>query len=165
MIQLKGKDKILFSIDKSVNEYEEFYNECKKHNSWNETELYFKLGTAILWIGVWINKIYEIEKNEKTQILNGKERELEEAFLGAYNEQKHSIKIYDISITEVALLPGEDLFPSENLFPRDFSCKWRKLNKGDINNIEPYNKTLYGKDVLTTIIEMKKIIEDKSKIL
>ena len=165
MIQLKGKDKILFSINESVNEFEKFYNECKKHNFWNEKELYFKLGTTILWIGVWINKIQEIEKNndKKHQILNEKERKLKNAFLCAYNAHKHSIAFVEISQETTALRPRPGLHPRPGLYPSAFSCKWIKLNKGDIENdyqLEAYNELLSGKEVLDTIIEMNNIIKN-----
>lgn len=166
MMKLIGKEKILYSINKTVSDFEDFYKESKKNNSWDEKELYLKLGTVILWFGVWINKIYEIEKEEKCNVfLRPDDVELKNAFLGAYNAQKHSITIYDISITYTARFPSGKLYPSAGVYPSKFSCKWRKLNKGDINNIEPYNKVLNGKEILPTINEMKHLIKDISKKL
>ena len=126
MEKLIAKERILYCINKTVNDFLEFYNESKTHNSFNEKELYFKLGTVILWFGVWINKLQEIENEKKCNIISKEDdNKLKNAFLGAYNAQKHCITICDISIANTAKFPSKNLYPSTKEFPSNFSCKWR----------------------------------------
>lgn len=158
--------KILYSIERAIYEFNNFYEMSKEKNNWNEDELYFKLGTVILWIGVWINKKQELNKKGIKISLKLDEQKLIDSFLGVYNAQKHSIKVYNISINSVACFPSRHSYPSINSFPSYFSCKWIKLDKKVINRenlIDIYNEVLSDKEIIPTLKEIQNLVVQKTK--
>lgn len=161
MNSIMNEKDLLFSMEESIEELCEFIEKSKNSNIINREKLYYKIGTAIMWIGSCINKLDEIKTS-----FNPSEEKLKSAFLGAYNAQKHSISLIKLTKETLALYPSNDLYPSDTLYPSDFSCKWDKMSDTTINQkgqIRNFNNELYGKDILTTINGIKTILKQHIK--
>ena len=157
-------DNISYSIEKSIDSLKEYYEESKKINRWNDKILYYKIGTVIMWIGIWIDKRGELDKNAKT---NDLEKRILDAFNGIYNAQKHSIKVYQNTIQSTSLFPNNNLYPGNSVFPSSFSCKWTKINTEGLKKntkkcIDIYNDFLVDKDVIPTLVKVKDLIINKT---
>lgn len=152
---IENKKALIYSLENSVNQLENTINQSILENQPNEEEIYEKLGTALLWIGSCLDRLHEMETNYSKE-----EKEYEQAFKGAYNAQKHSIKLIRF-----------DGFTSGSRFPMRWDFRWgdgnyyfKELEENIIQNkcqIAKYNKLLKDKDILEEIKRIEKIIKLK----
>ncbi len=149
---ISDKDNVIYSLEKSVNELEKIINNSIENKIENFNDVYSCLGNTLFWIGASLDRL---KRNGE------KESEYEFAFRGAYNAQKHSIKLISFQCYE----KGGISFPFSSPFtiPAPRYC-FEKLEENIIkcgNEIQAYNKCLYKKDIIPEIKKIQEIIQEK----
>lgn len=155
---ISDKDKVIYSLEESINELEKAINNCICNKNYDSKNIYYRLGTTLLWIGSCLDRL---RKSEKIKDCDQIENSYIQAFRGAYDAQKHSI-----------LLAGFQTFKTGGIsFPMRFPIKmespnyyFNKIDEDVIDNkkeIRKYNKILSNKPVLTEVKKIKQIIVSK----
>ena len=127
---------------------------------WNDNEIHYYLGTALLWTGLTLEKIensgieFTIEEKGKTT-----------AFKGANNALKHLENLVKLDLTEYGFRFDESHWPL--VFEQ--YIRW-----GSVDNIKEiahdyqkkaYKKYLEGKSIENTFKDIKEIINKKCILL
>lgn len=154
---MPNKENLIYSLEDSINNLKDIIDKSIKSNIANPKEVYYSLGTALLWIGICLDKLKGTKYTEN-------EYGLVQAFIGAYNAQKHGKDIV-----------GFAGFVSGSRFPMSFPMRFgeanyyfKELDEDIINNkkqIIKYNEFLNKKDILESISTIKEIIIEKMKIV
>ena len=152
---IENKEALIYSLENSINQLENIINQSILENQPREKEIYLILGTALLWIGCCLDRLDEIGVSYSEG-----EKDYKQAFKGAYNAQKHSIKLIRF-----------DGFTSGSRFPMRWDFRWgdgnyyfKELEEDIIENkgqILKYNKLLKDKEILEEIKRIEKIIKSK----
>lgn len=151
---ITDKDEIIYSLKKSISELESIINSSIKNNNTNTKEIYYKLGNTLFWIG---NCIYRLGKNIYTPI----EYNYIQAFMGAYNAQKHSLSLVNFQKFQKGGMTFPMHFP---LVIPSSNYYFKKLDEKIIDNsdqIKKYNEVLSNKPIMLEIKEIEKIIISK----
>lgn len=144
-------------LEKKINIFNSLYNEYKKMNFIDETELKECVCDILGWFEICLKNTCSLNKIEKEKI---------SGIRHANNVKKHSKSIFEYTLQTYALFPSDDLYPSENLFPSDFNIFWISLPLDDPKFTHQFNcYKLYfeGKNLYSTINEVFNIIKTHFK--
>ena len=151
---IKDKDNVIYSLEKYIKELENSIAFSIENKQDNFNEVYSCLGSVLFWIGACLDRLKE----------NGEcESEYELAFRGAYNAQKHSIKLISFQYYERGGISTPFTLPFSIPAPR--YC-FEKLDENVIdreNQIKAYNKYLAQNNIIFEINKIKEIIIEKMK--
>ena len=139
---------------KKIDIFKEKYEEYKKQNKVDEFELNECLCDVLSWIEICIKRINATEKEQSEKI---------SAIKYVNNMKKHSISIYKYNLNIHALYPSDNLYPFNDLYPSDFKIYWNNLPLDNINfnnQYKNYKKYLEGKEILETIDDIYRIVEN-----
>ena len=131
-------------FNKKVNNLKEKYKIYEENNHIAEEELRELILDVLSW--------FEICIKEDTFI---NDTALVSAFRYINNKKKHAREIYKYNFTTQALFPGNNVFPSSQLYPSKFNVIWCNIDtetcekrKGQWKN---YQGVLANKNILETI--------------
>lgn len=154
---IQNKEYLIYSLENAVNYLKEEVNKSIQTNIPEHKEVYYRLGTSILWIGICIGNLKELNITYTKE-----ENDYVQAFLGAYNAQKHGVDFL-----------GFTGFISGNRWPIRFPMRFgdgnyffKELDENIIQNkeqIKRYNKILKERDIITCVNKIKDIIIEKIK--
>ncbi len=153
---IKDKDEIMYSLEKSVNELDQVINNSIKNNNSNYTDIYYRLGTTLFWIGSCLDRLKSVDTT-----YDDNEYNYEQAFRGAYNAQKHSISLVGFQYYNKGGIVFPIHFPLEIPEPNYY---FKKLDENVIERkeqIKKYNNILSNKPVILKVKEIKQIIISK----
>lgn len=142
-------------LKKHVCNLDSLYNKYKKKNKVDEVELYENICNILSWFEICDKRLYNLySKHNKKKI---------SAFRYANNMKKHSTSMFKYEIITHYIYPSPNRFPSISLYPSKFDIYWNELpldNDDFLNQFNNYNNFLKGKNLLDTINEMVKIMEN-----
>ena len=147
---LEDEIKILENKIKLLNET---INEFKKNNSIDKLMLKEQLNDFLGQLAVCLK--YTIVPKKYSKLIS--------AFKYANNIKKHSLSLFDYTISTLGLYASDNLYPSDNLFPSSFKIWWGKLPLDDkkyANQYNCYNKYLLNKDLLESINDIFDLIKN-----
>ena len=149
---IENKNELIYSLNQSILDLKSVIDTSISTNTENSKEVYYKLGSTLLWIGSCLDRLKKC--NQK---FSPEENKYVKAFMGAYIAQKHSIKLFKFddfiygNILDAPLPcilgPGDYFWVSLE----EDVIDWSKL-------IKVYNKVLKGKSILPEIEKIEDII-------
>lgn len=153
---IANKNQLIYSLNASISELSAVINDSISKNEEKSQEVYYRLGTVLLWIGSCLDRI-EDKTNNNHMWKNIYDKNYAQAFMGAYNAQKHSVLLYKMDgfiggSTFPYVLPV--IIGNGNYF-------WKALGSNaifNLNQIEMYNYLLSGKPILQEIKKIRSII-------
>lgn len=153
---IADKDEIIYSLKKSVNELENTINSSIKNNNTDVKDIYNKLGIALLWIGCCLDRL-----RENKVIYSSEEHNLEKAFRGAYDAQKHSISLVTFNHFRQGGITSPFHFPLVIPAPNYYFSKLDETVLEHKKEIKIYNKILSNKPIMLEVRNIEKIILSK----
>lgn len=151
---LKDEIKILENKIKLLNDP---INEFKKNNCIDDLMLKEQLNDFLGQLAVCLK--YTIVPKKYSKLIS--------AFQYVNNIKKHSLSLFDYTISTLGLYPSDNLYLSDDLFPSSFKTWWNKLPLDDkkyANQYNCYNKYLFKKDLLESINDIFDLIIKRTYI-
>lgn len=144
-------------LRKHVNRLDELYSKYEEQNKVNDLELYENICDVLSWFEICNKRLNAIYSNEDKKKIS--------AITYANNMKKHSNSIFKYNVSTYYIYPSNNLYPSRSLYPSKFDIYWNELPLDDDkykNQFENYNNFLKGKNLLDTIHNIVKILENNS---
>ena len=141
----RNKEMLLYSMNKA---YEELKCAMIEYNT-NEKEVYFRLGSCLHWIMDCYERVKEIVPEEQKILFL--------SLAAANNAQKH-LKEFE----KMSVITGNG-YPKQ--YPKRYGVKytWKSLEEVPLNSRTEkklYQEKLLGRNIMKTLTEAKRQIED-----
>lgn len=142
---IEDKEQIIYCLETSIDDLKNAIEFSKAQNKDDPKVIYHKLGTVLHWIGASVDRLQALKHQFTVE-----EQAYVNAFKGACNAQKHSVKLHNFH-----------KFTNGNTYPKKYpyvygpaNYSWKRLDSDVIRDgkqIEKYNLLLKDKEIFEEI--------------